>query len=100
MNGDPRNPDPRGPTPDAEVVHEINEGALQIGVIRINHERTPVAYAQLGETIVSISRGTDGKVRVEIDDTADEDVYISVNAMPLVKDPAETNGVERPWTDD
>lgn len=104
MNGDPKNPDPRGPTPEAEVVQEIKvttpEGPFEIGVIRINHERTPVAYAQLGETIVSIGRGTDGKVRVEIDDMAEEDVYISVNAMPLVKHPDETNGREMPWNMD
>lgn len=104
MNGDPKNPDPRGPTPDPEVVHDFKvttpEGPFEIGVLRINHERTPWAYAQLGETIVSIGRGTDGKVRVSIDDMAEEDVYISVNAMPLVKHPDETNGWEMPWNMD
>jgi hypothetical protein len=104
MNGDPKNPDPRGPTPKAEVVHEFKvmteEGDFEVGVLRINHEQTPAAYAQLGKTIVSIARGTDGKVRVEIDDMAEEHVYISVNAMPLVKDPAETNGWPMPWNMD
>lgn len=104
MNGDPKNPDPRGPTPEAETVHEWKlttpEGEFEVGMIRINHERTPVAYAQLGETTVCISRGTDGKVRVEIQDEAEEHVYISVNAIPLVKDPAETNGWEMPWNMD
>ena len=101
MNGDPKNPDPRGPTPEAEVLHThemtTEQGEFEVGMILINHERTPVAYAQLGKTIVSIDRGPDGKVRVEIDDTSEEHVYISVNAMPLVKDPAETNGWEMPW---
>jgi hypothetical protein len=104
MNGDPKNPDPRGPTPEADVVHEFKvmteEGRFEVGVIRINHERTPVAYAQLGETTVSIGRGTDGRLRVQIQDEAEESVYISVNAMPLVKDPAETNGWELPWNMD
>lgn len=91
----------RGPVPEAEVLHKqqlsTEQGEFEIALIRINHERTPVAYAQLGHTVVSIDRGTDGKVRVEIQDEADEPVYISVNAMPLVSDPAETNGEEMPW---
>ena len=87
------------PCPPAEVVHEHNltteaNDELDVGIIRINDDRQPAAYASLGDTIVSISRGRDGVVRIEIDDTAPEPVHISVKAQALRVDPHTEDG---PW---
>lgn len=87
------------PTPPAEVLYEqklsVEQGEFEVGLIRVNHDRQPVAYAELGKTTVAISRGADGKVRIEVDDTADEPVYVSINASTVVT----AYGPERPWND-
>jgi hypothetical protein len=82
----------------AEVLHEavetIGQDKFECGIIRINKDRQPVAYAQLGETTVCISR-SEGRVSIEVDDVAEEDVYMSVNLQTLT---AKEDDYERvPW---
>ena len=68
--------------PDAESLHEfklpVDEDQLEVGMLVINGDET-IAYAQLGAVTVSIGRH-DGKIGVEIDDTSDEPVEVSINA--------------------
>lgn len=78
--------------------HPLKEGddLFEVGLLRVNEDRRLVAYAQLGHTTVSITRGADGRVRVEIDDIADEDVYVSINAYTATAD-TEVFRPEQPW---
>lgn len=70
----------------AENILTIEGGdKLESGLLIVNagpNER-PVAYAKLGDTTVSISRDRNGDVTVEIDDSADEDVFVSCNLQTL-----------------
>jgi hypothetical protein len=74
---------------DPEVVAEHTLGVagsddvLECGLLRTKPHKMPVAYAKLGETTVSIYRGVDGDVQVEIDDASGEDVYVTANLMTL-----------------
>jgi hypothetical protein len=84
----------------AEVVHEnklsTDKDAFESGILKVNPDKRLVTYASLGDTRVSISRGSDGKVRVEIDDTADEDVYVSINSHSItIKEGLALS--DKPW---
>jgi hypothetical protein len=96
-----------GPVPEAEVIAEHtfsteNGDTLECGIIEINDDRQPVAYAQLGETTVSITRDSSGRVTIEIDDVADEPVYVSANTYPLLSAGhlGYGNVQYMPWTGD
>lgn len=83
-----------------DPIHETKlsnkNGEFTSGFLSLNTDSQLVAYASLGKTTVSISRGSDGKVRVEIDDISDEDVYVSINSQPVtVNDDVENS--EKPW---
>ena len=84
--------------PDTEVLHEakesIGEDVFESGIILVGKDQRPVAYAQLGKTTVCISRGQ-GKVSIEIDDMAEEDVYASVNLQTLTA--IEGDDEQVPW---
>jgi hypothetical protein len=73
-------------------------GTMWVDMQRNPLRRHPVAYAELGKTTVSIGRGTDGKVRVEIQDEADEPVYVSINAFTATADMSQFTP-ERPWNE-
>lgn len=60
--------------------------------------RHPVAYAELGKTTVSIGRGADGKMRIEITDESAEPVYVSINAFNATADMSAFTP-ERPWNE-
>lgn len=82
------------------IVHEHkvtteHEDVMDVGVIRVNEGERAVAYAALGKTTVSIFRDKDGKVRIEIDDTAEEPVCITVNEYALTA--REEDRETRPW---
>lgn len=77
-----------------KVTTEHND-VMDVGVIRVNEGETAVAYAALGKTTVCLSRGADGKVHIEIDDIAEEDVHISVNTFTLTASQDDTRS--RPW---
>lgn len=90
---------PDRPVPEPEVIaeHKFSTEAgdvLECGIIEINEDRQPVAYASLGETSVCISRNKDGKVVVEIDDVAEEPVYVFAN-LQVLRATGELHGV--PW---
>jgi hypothetical protein len=70
----------------AENILSIEGGdKLESGLLIVNvgPDERPVAYAKLGDTTVSISRNLNGDVTVEIDDTSDEDVFVSCNLQTL-----------------
>lgn len=73
-------------------------GTMWVDAQRNPFRRHPVAYAELGKTTVSIGRGTDGKVRVEIQDEAEEPVYVSINAFTATADMSAFTP-ERPWNE-
>jgi len=82
------------------IVHEHkvtteHDDVMDVGVIRVNEGERAVAYAALGKTTVSLSRDSQGRVRIEIDDVAEEPVFISVNTMTLTT--VEGDDDLRPW---
>lgn len=79
-----------------ETVAKQASGELESGLMGPPGAPATVAYASLGKTDVSIHRGTDGRVRVEIQDEADEDVYVSINAYTVTSH-MDTFTPERPW---
>lgn len=87
-------------TSETEPINETRmshkSGEFTAGFLSVNSDRRLVAYASLGNTTVSISRGTDGKVRVEIDDVSDEPVYVSINAETVMVNDALSTP-EKPW---
>lgn len=70
---------------------------LEVGFFKPESDDRSVAYASLGNTTVAISRSTDGKVRIEIDDTAEESVYVSINALAIAIAIEDDGGSEKPW---
>jgi hypothetical protein len=81
------------------VIHNYKvhteKDTLEVGFFKPEGEDRSVAYASLGSTTVAIHRGADGKVRIDVDDTAEESVYISVNALAVTTD--GEGGPEEPW---
>jgi len=79
-----------------ETVSKLMSGQLECGLMGPPGGVPTVAYATLGKTDVAIHRGADGRVRIEIQDEAEEDVYVSINSFPATADP-DTYVPDRPW---
>lgn len=80
---------------DAKFTYQDLEAGIQNTDEDPRHQ--PSAYAMLGETSVAVYRGDDGKVYVEIQDEADEEVYVSINALPVYADDSEASKDHEPW---